>query len=153
MSGGFGLSVNVHVVSGPDCTVMVLTVSPLRVPVGVPSSSVQTALSSAQLAGMVSLTEAVVPNGMPKVGVSPLPVIWNGLAPGLAVKEKTWVVPAGATLTHFMKPANALTMQSNGLLFPPLPADGYEHTLISSAPAGRKLLAMLTAMVESFGKF
>src|SRR4051812_6899923 len=44
-------------------------------------------------------------------------------------------------------------MQSNGLLLPPLPADGYVQTFTSTASRGRMLLAMLIAIVESFGQF
>src|SRR5206468_1883137 len=42
------------------------------------------------------------------------------------------------------------TMQSNGLLFPPLPADGYEHRFTSFAPAGSALLLMTMRNVELF---
>ena len=47
--------------------------------------------------------------------------------------------PPDVYLMMFRKPLEGLTMQSNGLLLPPLPAEGYEQTFTNSAVAGRTL--------------
>ena len=81
--------------------------------------------------GTVSVTEPVVVKLRARLPLLPDPVIVTGLPPlgaGTTAKLKTWVV-VPATLTTFRKPLPGLTMQSNGLLLPPLPADGYEQTL------------------------
>ncbi len=57
--------------------------------------------------------------------------------PGLTVKLKTWVVPSGATFVILRKPPPGVTTQSNGLLLPLFPSDGYVHTFASTAFAGR----------------
>ena len=59
MEGGFSSreSVKVQVVILPDCTVMPVTLLPLLVPVAVPLSRAQAAVSSFQPVGIVSTTE------------------------------------------------------------------------------------------------
>ncbi len=90
---------------------------------------------------------------MPICGVWPVPTIWNARSPGFTVKSNAWLVGTVVTFLITSRPSPGPMMQSNGLLLPPLPADGYVQTLIRSAPDGRMLFAMLIAIVESFGQF
>jgi hypothetical protein len=121
---GTGLFVNVQVVMLPGSIVMLETVLPLLVPVLVPSSSLQLALSSVQSCGTDSATLVVSLDGMPNSSVWPDPVICLVMPPGWTVKSKTWVVATVATFLITRRPSPGLMMQSNGLLLPPLPADG-----------------------------
>ena len=70
---------------------------------------------------------------------------------GETANGKLVVVSLPAFLTMTRKPPPGFAMQSNGLLLPPFPADGYEHTFTSTPPLSR-ILGMLTWSVTSFGE-
>jgi hypothetical protein len=73
----------------------------------------------------------------------------------VTVKANGWVVVGslGTAFTMLRKPLPGLTMQSFGSLLPPLPPTGYEQTLTSCAPCGRKDFEMTAMTVVSFGWF
>jgi hypothetical protein len=62
------------------------------------------------------------------VGVSVYDEGCGASGAGLMLKVKLPVVLTGVCLMIFRKPVPGMLMQSNGLLLPPLPADGYEQT-------------------------
>ena len=149
--------------------ILLLAVSGVPVLV-VPSASVHDTLDSTHVEeGWVSVMEPAAVIAIPRAPVSltaspppagtVVPTIEALVAPeasaGEMVKPKVAVVAAPVFFTILRKPPPGVVMQSNGLLLPPLPADGYEQTFTRSAPAGRippeSDFLMSTSSVESFG--
>ena len=86
---------------------------------------------------VVSPTDALVVTVSGMAVAVPLPAIDRATAPGFAVNPNVGLVtPVPASLVMTRKPPPGLTMQSNGLLLPPLPADGYEQTLTRTSVPG-----------------
>src|SRR5215212_4980345 len=66
--------------------------------------------------------------------------------PAVKLKSAKALLPPLSFVTVFVTRSvpywmPGVTMQSNGLLLPPLPADGYEQTLARRAPVGTSALA------------
>ena len=149
-------STNVHVVIRPDSIVMLLIVLVVVLsapPVEPPPDFTHEALLSAQGDGMVvSPTDALVVTVSGMAVAVPLPAIDRVTAPGLAVNPNVGLVtPVPASLVMTRKPPPGLTMQSNGLLLPPLPADGYEQTLTRTSVPGMTDLRIRASTVLSWG--
>ena len=147
------LSVNVHVVTRPDSMATPVMPLPLAVPVEPLPSSTHETESRCQPTGTVSVTDAASVTTTPIAGVSPLPVIeWMLPAGGgVTVNEKLVKSSGFASFSMTRNPLPGFTMQSNGLLLPPLPAEGYAHTFTRAAPDGKMSLLMTTPSVESSG--
>ncbi len=149
-----GELLNVQVVSSPDWIVIPVTarLAALKLPVAVLSALVHEALVRFHPLTAASVTDPVLVKPSGRLPELLEPVMLTGFPPlgvGTTVKLKTWLV-VPATLTIFRKPLPGLTMQSNGLLLPPLPADGYEQTLTRLPPPTSDLRTVM-AMVVSCG--
>src|SRR5690242_4698228 len=145
--GVFSLFVNVQVVLLPDSIVMPVTLlfALSKLPVLAPLSSVQVAALRVQFCGTVSVTVSeLFPMATPIGRVWPEPVIVyfedspDGTGFATKLKLVVEVVFPLATFLMTRKPPPGETMQSNGLLLPPFPADGYEQTFTRVEFAGKK---------------
>src|SRR5215212_10416368 len=91
----------------------------------------------------VKAVEATTP-----VVAVPLPTV-NLNEPTVAVPPLSFTRVLLTTSVPYWMPG--VTTQSNGLLLPPFPADGYEQTFARRTPAGTRVSSTRISMDESCG--
>src|SRR5439155_560726 len=126
----------------------------LPVPMPVTPSNLHTALLSVQPEGRVSATLPVFVTTSSRLDVCWPPDIGLGLPDvglGVTSNANVWLDVPLMVFLMISAPVPGVKMQSNGLLLPPLPAEGYEQTLMSRPVFPISDLKTCTSTVVSEG--